>query len=479
MRRFIPVLMSGGLLFVAAATIAALLFTLAPSQLSADSFSERECAELPPYQRSLCREVLDIRLTSHPSLLRSGTFFKDVRKLVELIRQLKPEVDYLCKVRNNGIIHCLSTPVLLAHLELSPIKHAIGDIIKIVEKYKLDERLIFKCQSGAWGSMPLGGDNPAATDTPATRPAAEIGVGNSISAKNAKKMLEICASLGSAGTDGTTAGVPGFSGLTGIDPNRGYCGFNIPTRRPSDKVREQALRYADELMKQCEYHIADTLKAGSDDPPPEDPPPEDPPPEDPPPEDPPPEDPPPEPTKDAGKQVIKDNGDGTETVEEYDADGNLLEKYTRPRSNTAKQIVIRFREDGTTVTERTNHDRSQVIRAPGSSRDARGTTWEFLVDSNGNTIRDVVYPQRRPHDCLDETCSTCKDFMQFNPELRASCDSTGSSFELCKQFTQTTECCANPNTFKVNPTIVIPNEGGDMVCYSADLDVQKKRCELT
>jgi hypothetical protein len=114
-------------------------------------------------------------------------------------------------------------------------------------------------------------------------------------------------------------------------------------------------------------------------------------------------------------QKITNNGDGTETVKEYDENGNLVEEYTRKRTSTYDEVTITHYDNGQTeinahrdtsppegeyrqVTDAywrgDGHDYQEQLTYSDGTTEVR--THRAFTDAEGNTVPGPYFYRIRP-----------------------------------------------------------------------------------
>lgn len=426
-----------------------------------EQLQNKLCEGLDSARWRICADAVAIR-AEHVGHNSSD----ELALLREIIAELRVDAEFICKVRRRDALRCTRTGTLLGHAELTKAEAVVADLNALSSKYAMNARVAFKCENGEWRSA-------TEKDEPV--------VGQAVSAVYEARMRLACASAVDKGADTVGPAVPAdFTGATGFDPTPGFCGFAIGEPESTDFI-EKARDRSEKMAAECATSLIDSLFEDPEDPPPEDPAPEDPPPEDPP------EDPPPDPDSAEDPivetETIVNNGDGTETVTR--CSGGECNSFVRYRTTTWDRVIRGTHESGHKSESAFRDDGSQRYRGTSPS----GESWNIEIDADGNVTnsgrkqnKDGTWTswKRKGFDCLDESCSTCERYLETHPKLAADCsgalEGTPGAGELCAQFGDVTDCCSHPGGPPVDPLLILPNQGHDMVCLNTAIDVQSAAC---
>lgn len=230
-------------------------------------------------------------------------------------------------------------------------------------------------------------------------------------------------------------------------------------------------------------------------------------------------------------ECISNNGDGTETVCD-DQENCYVRGQTEPTGDcdtTDGGTCIIDNGDGQTVTvctenECTKRDRQKsdnIDYAPEEGHEVtdvrRGKKGNLVIRSmdaeSGTAMRTVIegvdsllqdtrtsgfctdatrtclwnkcsevdcsdWRTNFDKDCVDETCQSCQTLAKDQPKIVAECSGeAGSDIEVCKQFVESAECCADLTDVDVDPRVVRTDPEGDYVCASGEAEIARQVCE--
>ncbi|MFQ5539494.1 MAG: hypothetical protein ACE5FB_03775 [Candidatus Binatia bacterium] len=407
--------------------------------------------------------------------------------VAETSRREETQTEFVCKVTDLGKLLCTPVDYLLPFYNAEMRRAILDDINSIYDVYNLDpgKNALVACGDGIWTAVDSqdesnsgsavsdqSGDSATANSQGAVDESS--GTAENFMDSTAERALDSCAKLRKLFGDHTPAlTATDFSGISGIDSYAGIsiCGAPSSTIGSGvDDFTEKAMKYAEEMAKQCEPTLAPMEG----------------------------EDPPLEPIPDTQVQpsedativdsqtTKEDNGDGTTTTTTTTtwSDGTQTTVSTTRDNSTGDPV----RQDAQASRDGATSDSRQTFNSDGSSskssvdtgsdgtkhyknstRNRDGTVTpgqEVLIIPGGVVmIKGSDGKWRQARDCFDEACSSCKNFIDFYPELVHACHSAGSAdVELCEDFARTAECCSNPNAIAADPRIVIPNPNGDFVC---------------
>ncbi|MFQ5961686.1 MAG: hypothetical protein ACE5MG_09830 [Candidatus Methylomirabilales bacterium] len=494
------------------------------SSIAAPVGEKKVCDDLQGYKRILCHEAVEEKQKQRDS---SSAAIAEIENVPEVVAGLKAKIGYLCKVQSGGSITCVRLSTLLGRLDNRDAILTVADLNQLQELFKLfqfSENVAVQCEAdGPTTRQPEETAADSGSSISTSGPAKESQSGasiwtsvsvydsefeadGSISPYLAETLVTACDSLIGEGSHGTAelgAGPGDVAGGGGL-----RCALRID-EKTNEEIAEMALARAQEMRKQCETTLRESLMEGDDG------------------------------TDDTGGpsndtpdgpagsddgtgdgtddssdgppadqlETIIDNGDGTETVcTEYGCFVRYKEK-TRTRyladCDSAKKECTWGQTDGNRngngLTE-TYKNGELIFKSVCKG----GKCQTENYDSGGAPLPKLVPPT--PKDCLDEACQSCVDFLEFHPKLVHDCSGgVGANFEICEEFAKAEACCSNPDAWAPDPLVVTPkngaqdvdmngldfpieqtvtsvltpnpNEDGGMVCYNADLDVLALSCE--
>jgi len=447
------------------------------------------CDKLEKPKQALCSSIIKkrtalLRVYSHKRALTkekqkhlSSRVYAYIEEVPKALNRYKPHAQRICKLRDNGRVHCMSLASLLSFYKTKMDRAILSDIrlLYYTHEHLSDKQntLIF-CGNGIWGS--------------ANTTSSQENVEEHLSENDESILTNLCKNMGRIDdvsnrirTGGIKGGFIGISGISGFDPFSDYCGFEISSSQ-AQKFTDKTLEYLESMRQQCEATLQQGLMEGGQG------------------------------TEglpggSAEKELdtateITQNGDGTETVTTVDGEGNQVSE-TRDSTQDYDSVEVNYSDGSTGRSESKSFTDGSTYRKDTVS-DGKGyeTTTEGVVLSDGTSPRGVTWsdsydrvkqydhwPEPTPWNnnptltgipkgcgLVDEVaCENCKDFLAEHAQLEQAC--RGLNLDLCKEFGEAAACCSDASAFPADPRVVIPNPMGDFVCAGgSDIDTKKEGC---
>ena len=457
------------------------------------------CSSLPDSKRKLCENIFEQQIKNKELFVKSKVYrideqknmeyraYIDRDKIVQDIRQSDAIPEYLCAVRDTGIVQCAPFSYVLASFDAQMGQFILQDIEKLAEDLGIDVdgHALFRCGNGLWDVI----DTPdpfenldSSTSTGSNSMSSSVGSASLVSEipsisevftlEKTKSMIDICSNLRQNDNRPTMGGAGSFSGITGIDDFPGMCAFG--------SIDNNSERFVKWIQMNIDFHqtcmqgggsIA-PIEGGDDDP--------------------------------DGNGDDDPDGNGDD-----DPDGNGDD------DSDEDSWWDRF-VDWLTGSDGNGDGGSDGNGDGGSDGNGDGGSdgnGDGGSDGNGGPPKDkdtrinpndggveVYHPKKgwipiesipdhyriqrgvEFSDCLsdDSFCQTCNNAEQFLGKTFDECLSSpaGGDSYFCESVFGKSDCCSNPDAFPVNPGLIIPNPNGDLMCYGdIDVDFQQESCQ--
>ena len=250
-----------------------MVLLLSPWSSIAERVPEKKvCDDLWDHQRILCHEAVKEK-QKQKQRDSSSLAIAESENVPEIVAGLKSKIDYLCRAKAGASITCVRLSTLLGRLDNHDAILAIADLNRLRELFLLfefSENVAVQCEAdGLTTGQPeetaadSGSENSqgASIWTSVSAIDSEFEADGSISASLAESIASSCASLIGEGSHGTAelGAAPGdIAGGTGLT-----CALSIDGMT-NQEIAETALARAQEMRKQCETTLRDSLMEGED-----------------------------------------------------------------------------------------------------------------------------------------------------------------------------------------------------------------------
>jgi hypothetical protein len=476
-----------------------------------------QCESLPPNIRGICNAVITGRIRDLREFVARHRLPRDQevvlsRRVVTTFPTVSPLLSastalpiFVCYVGESSV-RCARLVSLLAFYNPELSGMMLADLGSLYQAFNLDAQkgeILFRCPNGAWGAESVSAQGSGTIVSPANLTER---IDLIMTKKKVDTLLSECDRLKPRSA---TAGI--FSGVTGFLASKG----GLSCLKAGADPAVENLRLIHEMLQSfrdgCPASFASSMmEDGANAEPPANPPapPTPPMPPAPPPTPPtptPPGNPPitanPDGTKTKTEVVRNPDGTTTQTETTTDAAGKVRsrvvtnwkasgtrtrkEETFNPNGTVEKTLDSKYFDDGTAVhILRGTGGPIEVVQfgngqggPPGSGGITvyyPGGGWDMFDDTGR-----VVLGAGSMFSCADETCSACRSFAETTLKLAISCGFGGgaSPNPACQAFTDAASCCGQSQGPRVDPRLIIPNEGG-MTCYpNVEPDVRRKMCE--